>query len=87
MFEIRPWSEESEKVFKEISTFGRYRAPSSLGREFSKIPKIRELSNNNLFCISSNRRKRESWFNIPKNVSVSPKFGKKGLVFRFKKLF
>jgi len=88
MFEIKAWDEESEKIFREISSFGRTRTKNSdLAIKFSRNPKIRELSSKDFFSITRNNRKNEHWFTTPKNVSVSPVFKKNRLVFRFKKLF
>jgi len=88
MFEIYPWDEESERIFRKISSFGRANTNNvQLARDFSKRGQIRMLCNKNLLSISTNRRKRESWFNIPEDVTVSPVFKKNKMVFRFKRIF
>ena len=87
-FEIKPWDDKSENVFRRISTHGRARTQNvQMAKEFSRNPKIRELTRQGYFSISSNRRTREHWFNIPEDVFVSPRNSKRGLFFEFKKLY
>jgi len=85
---VKPWNEEAEQIFRRISSFGRARTNNvQLARDFSKRTEIRQLCNQGFFSISNNRRKHESWFNIPEDVFVSPRNTKKGLAFEFKKIF
>jgi len=81
---VYPWNEEAEHIFRRISTFGRARTDNvKLAREFSKKTEIRQLCRQDLFSISHNRRKHESWFTIPENVFVRPKNTKRGICFEF----
>ena len=85
---VKPWNEEAENIFKRISTFGRARTTNvQIAKDFSRNPKMRELTRQGFFSISCNRRTREHWFNIPENVFVSPQHTKKGYGFEFKRLF
>jgi len=70
---VKPWDEESKNIFKRLSNYGRARTTNvQLVRNFSKRSKIRELSQRDMLTITHNRRKRESWFNIPEDVFVTP---------------
>ena len=87
MFEIKPWDEKSCDIFTELSMFRSSRVKDlKIPRSFSKKPAIRNLINNDFLTITSNRRKKESWFNIPKTVTVFPKHTKKDTIFQFKKI-
>lgn len=84
---VFPWNEESENIFRRVSTFGRAKTNNvQLAREFSKRSEYRLLEGQGFLSISNNRRKRESWFNIPEDVFVSPRNTKKGLGFEFKRI-
>ena len=84
---IKPWNEEAENILRRLSTYGRARTHNvQLARDFSKRSEIRQLSNQGLFSISNNRRNKESWFNIPEDVFVSPRNTKKGIGFEFKRI-
>ena len=84
---IHPWNEEAENIFRRISTFGRARTQNvQLARDFSKRSEIRELCNQGFFSISNNRKRHESWFNIPEDVFCTPKNTKTGLGFEFKRI-
>lgn len=84
---IHPWNDEAENIFRRISTFGRARTQNmKLVREFSNQSEINHLCDKGFFSISNNRRKHESWFNIPEDVFVRPKNTKRGIVFEFDRL-
>ena len=80
---VKPWNEESENILRRISIYGRAKTNNlQLVRDFSKRSEIRELSQQGFFTISNNRRKHESWFNIPEDIFVKPK----GHGFEFKRI-
>ena len=84
---IYPWNEEAENIFRKVSAFGRTRTNNvQLARDFSKRSEIRQLCNQGFFSISNNRKRHESWFNIPEDVFVSPRNTKKGIGFEFHRI-
>jgi len=84
---IKPWNDESENIFRKISVFGRAKTNNvQLARDFSKRSEIRMLCKQNLFSISNNRRKKESWFNTYEDVFVQPRNTKNGFGFVFKRI-
>lgn len=84
---VHPWNDFSENIFRRVSTFGRAKTNNvQFARDFSKRSEYRLLEKQGFLSISNNRRKRESWFNIPEDVFVSPRNTKKGLGFEFKRI-
>ena len=84
---IYPWNEESENIFRKISSFGRARTVNmKLSRDFSRRTEINDLCDRDFFSISNNRRKHESWFNVPEDVFVRSINTRKGIAFEFKRI-
>ena len=83
---IRPWSEEAERILRQLSYSGRASTKNmKLARHFSKRKDVREIINHDLLDITNSRRKQKTWFIVPPDISVIPKPGERGINYYFKR--
>jgi len=83
---IRPWSEEAERILRQLSYSGRSSTKDmKLARLFSKRKDVREVINQELLDIANNRRKQKTWFIVPPDISVIPKPSNNGIKYHFKR--
>jgi hypothetical protein len=87
LFVKRPWSKESEMVFRQLGQNGRAYIKNNpqLPREFGM--KCKELIQNDLLYIATtrNRKEKRTWFITPPDIMVVPKYHERGLSFHFKR--